>query len=57
MVSVIFEIWPNPAHHEGYLNWAAELKTDLLKMSGFISIDRCPEPATAIAVLHLRHAA
>ena len=40
MVSVIFEVWPYPAHREGYLNWAAELKTELLKMDGFISIER-----------------
>lgn len=40
MVSVIFEVWPDPAHREGYLNWAAELKTELLKMDGFISIER-----------------
>ena len=39
MVSVIFEVWPDPAHREGYLNWAAELKTELLKMDGFISIE------------------
>ena len=38
MVSVIFEVWPDPAHREGYLNWAAELHAELLKMDGFISI-------------------
>ena len=40
MVSVIFEVWPDPAHREGYLNWAAELKSELVKMDGFISIER-----------------
>ena len=40
MVSVIFEVWLAPGHREGYLNWAAELKTELLKMDGFISIER-----------------
>jgi heme-degrading monooxygenase HmoA len=40
MVSVIFEVWPDPAHRQGYLDWAAELKTELLKMDGFISIER-----------------
>ena len=40
MVSVIFEVWPQPEHREGYLNWAAELKEELLKMDGFISIER-----------------
>jgi len=40
MVSVIFEVWPHPDHREGYLDWAAELKEELLKMDGFISIER-----------------
>lgn len=40
MVSVIFEVCPQPEHREGYLNWAAELKEELLKMEGFISIER-----------------
>ena len=40
MVSEIFEVWPDPAHREGYLHWEAELKTELLKMDGFISIER-----------------
>ena len=40
MVSVIFEVWPHPDHREGYLDWAAELKEKLLKMDGFISIER-----------------
>jgi heme-degrading monooxygenase HmoA len=40
MVSVIFEVRPHPEHKAGYLNWAAELKSELLKMDGFISIER-----------------
>lgn len=40
MVSVIFEVWPHPAHREDYLDWAAQLKEELLKMDGFISIER-----------------
>ncbi|RYF41816.1 MAG: antibiotic biosynthesis monooxygenase [Comamonadaceae bacterium] len=40
MVSVIFEVWPHPDHREGYLDWAAELKEELLEMDGFISIER-----------------
>jgi heme-degrading monooxygenase HmoA len=40
MITVIFEVWPDPAHRQGYLDWAAELKTELLKMDGFISIER-----------------
>ena len=40
MVAVIFEVWPHPEHRAGYLAWAAELKEELLKMEGFISIER-----------------
>ena len=40
MVSVIFEVWPHDEQREGYLNWAADLKSELLKMDGFISIER-----------------
>lgn len=40
MVTVIFEVWPHPEHRDGYLNWAAELKEELMKMEGFISIER-----------------
>jgi heme-degrading monooxygenase HmoA len=40
MISVIFEVWPDPVHRQSYLDWAAELKTELLKMDGFISIER-----------------
>ena len=40
MVSVIFEVWPDPANRQGYLNWAAELKAHLVTMDGFISIER-----------------
>ena len=40
MVTVIFEVWPHPEHRAGYLDWAAELKTELLKMEGLLSIER-----------------
>jgi heme-degrading monooxygenase HmoA len=40
MVSVIFEVWPHPDHKQGYLNWAAELKSEVEKMDGFISMER-----------------
>lgn len=40
MVSVIFEVWPRAEHRQGYLDWAAELKVELEKMEGFISIER-----------------
>ena len=40
MVTVIFEVWPHPEHRDGYLNWAAELKEELVRMEGFLSIER-----------------
>jgi heme-degrading monooxygenase HmoA len=40
VIAVIFEVWPHPEHKAGYLDWAAQLKGDLVKMDGFISIER-----------------
>jgi heme-degrading monooxygenase HmoA len=40
MIAVIFEVSPHPDHRAGYLDWAAELKNELVKMDGFISIER-----------------
>jgi heme-degrading monooxygenase HmoA len=40
MIAVIFEVRPHAEHKAGYLDWAAELKNELLKMDGFISIER-----------------
>ena len=40
MIAVIFEVWPHPEHKAGYLDWAAQLKEELVKMDGFISIER-----------------
>lgn len=40
MVCVIFEVWPHPEHRQGYLDWAAELRKELVAMEGFVSIER-----------------
>jgi heme-degrading monooxygenase HmoA len=40
MIAVIFEVWPHPDHKQGYLDWAAELRAELVKMDGFLSIER-----------------
>ena len=40
MIAVIFEVWPQPQHKAGYLDWAAQLKEELVKMEGFISVER-----------------
>ena len=37
MIAVIFEVKPHPEHKAGYLDWAAQLKEELVKMDGFIS--------------------
>lgn len=40
MFAVIFEVWPRAEHRDGYFDWAARLKEELLRMDGFISIER-----------------
>lgn len=40
MIAVIFEVWPHPQHRQAYLEWAAELKHELVQMDGFLSIER-----------------
>ena len=40
MYAVIFEVQPHPEHNEAYLNMAAELRSELEKIDGFISIER-----------------
>jgi heme-degrading monooxygenase HmoA len=40
LIAVIFEVRPHPGHKAGYLDWAAQLKDELVKMDGFISIER-----------------
>lgn len=40
MMAVIFEVWPAEGQRDTYLQMAAALREDLLKMDGFLSIDR-----------------
>jgi len=40
MVVVIFEVWPAAGHQGDYLDLAAELKPELEKVDGFISVER-----------------
>ena len=40
MIGVIFEVWPKPEHKEKYLEMAAELKSTLEAIDGFISVER-----------------
>lgn len=40
MMAVIFEVWPAEGKGQDYLAIAAELRKELEKMDGFISIER-----------------
>ena len=40
MIGVIFEVWPKAEHKDDYLKLAAELKSTLEAISGFISVER-----------------
>ncbi|WP_114968481.1 antibiotic biosynthesis monooxygenase family protein [Rhodoferax ferrireducens] len=40
MIAVIFEVLPQTEHRQAYLDIAAALKPELLKIDGFISVER-----------------
>ncbi len=40
MIAVIFEVIPNPSRKQEYLDIAADLRTNLEGLDGFISIER-----------------
>jgi len=40
MIAVIFEVWPAEGHKGDYLDMAAKLRSDLIMMDGFISVER-----------------
>ncbi len=40
MIGVIFEVWPKAEHKDKYLKLAAELRTTLEAIDGFISVER-----------------
>lgn len=40
MIGVIFEVWPKPQYKDNYLELAAELKTTLEGVNGFVSVER-----------------
>jgi heme-degrading monooxygenase HmoA len=40
MIAVIFEVWPAEGRRQDYLDLAAELKPELEKIDGFISVER-----------------
>lgn len=40
MIGVIFEVYPTQGRSQEYLDLAADLKDELVKLDGFISIER-----------------
>jgi heme-degrading monooxygenase HmoA len=40
MMAVIFEVWPAKGHKDEYLRLAAELRSEVEKIDGFISVER-----------------
>ena len=40
MIAVIFEVWPAPGRKDDYLAIAASLREDLVKIDGFLSVER-----------------
>ena len=40
MHAVIFEVWPDPTQQDTYLELAAQLRTELEQIDGFISVER-----------------
>jgi len=40
MIAVIFEVWPAQGRKDDYLSIAAALRDDLIKIDGFISVER-----------------
>jgi quinol monooxygenase YgiN len=40
MIAVIFEVEPDPAHRQEYLDTAAALRAELEAIDGFLSVER-----------------
>jgi heme-degrading monooxygenase HmoA len=40
MIAVIFEVWPKPEYRQQYFDLAAELRSVLETIDGFISVER-----------------
>ncbi len=53
MIAVIFEVWPADGRKQAYLDIAAELKPDLEKIDGFLSIERFQSLTDASKLLSL----
>jgi heme-degrading monooxygenase HmoA len=53
MIAVIFEVMPDPARKQAYLDLAGVLKSQLEQMDGFISIERFQSLTDADKLLSL----
>ena len=53
MIAVIFEVIPAPGRKQEYLDLAAQLRPDLEKLDGFISIERFASLANEDKILSL----
>src|SRR5260370_30321842 len=53
MIGVIFEVVPAPGRKQEYLDLAAQLRPDLEKLDGFISIERFASLANEDKILSL----
>ena len=40
MIAVIFEVWPAEGRADEYFDLAAELRSSLVKIDGFVSVER-----------------
>jgi len=57
MIAIIFEVEPHTQHKQAYLDIAAALKPELLKIDGFISIERfqsLTDPARLLSLSFFR---
>lgn len=53
MIAVIFEVWPDPARKQDYLDIAAALRPELERIDGFVSIERFESLAEPGKILSL----
>ena len=57
MIAVIFEVWAEGAHRDEYLDIASRLKSELVNMDGFVSVERfesLSEPGKLLSLSYWR---
>jgi heme-degrading monooxygenase HmoA len=53
MIAVIFEVEPEPAHRQEYLDIAARLRAELEAIDGFVSVERFESLSRPCRILSL----